>query len=173
MTDSTHRGKIPGKWLDDDACSELEMAPELMLGDLARRAAELLVDRIQGLPEENAWDGDFRKSLEVGLLKAGELTQESSTLELLAPVSLGIVCFRINPADATVDEQALHDVNRAALALARWEDRALISSTMVESKFSLRLCIINHNTTWNDVRETLEFIKRVGREELSKLSDSA
>ncbi len=68
MTDSTHRGKITGTWLDDDVRSELEMAPELML-DLAHRAAELLVDRIQSLPEENAWDGDFRKSLEVGLLE--------------------------------------------------------------------------------------------------------
>ncbi len=103
--------------------------------------------------------------------KAGELTQESPTLELLAPVSLGIVCFRINPTDAMVDEQTLHAVNRAALARVLWEDRAWISSTMVESKFSLRFCIINHNTTWNDVRETLEFIERVGKEELSKSSD--
>ncbi len=83
-------------------------------------------------------------------------------------MSLGIVCFRVNPAGATINEQALHDVNRTTLARVLWEDRAMITSTMVNGKFSLRLCIINHNTTWNDVCETLEFIERVGREELSK-----
>ena len=46
--------------------------------------------------------------------------------------------------------------------------RALMSSTMVGRTFSLRLCIINHNTTWTDVRETIENIERYGSEELSK-----
>ena len=54
------------------------------------------------------------------------------------------------------------------LARVFWEDRALMSSTLVGRTFSLRLCIINHNTTWDDVRETLESIERFGREELSK-----
>ena len=39
---------------------------------------------------------------------------------------------------------------------------------MVGRTFSLRLSIINHNTTWTDVRETLENIERYGSEELSK-----
>ena len=43
------------------------MAPELML-DLARKAAEILVERTERLPEENAWDGDFRQGLEEQLL---------------------------------------------------------------------------------------------------------
>ena len=30
--------------------------------------------------------------------------------------------------------------------------------------FALRLCIINHNTTWDDVRETLEAAQRFGVE---------
>ena len=54
------------------------------------------------------------------------------------------------------------------LARVFWEDRALMSSTMVGKTFSLRLCIINHNTTWTDVRETLDNIERYGREELAK-----
>ena len=48
--------------------SDLRMAPEAML-DLARKAAELLVERIQNLPGENAWDGEFRQGLEDQLLK--------------------------------------------------------------------------------------------------------
>ena len=38
----------------------LQMAPELML-DLARKAAELVVKRIENLPKEEAWDGEFRQ----------------------------------------------------------------------------------------------------------------
>ena len=45
------------------------MAPEEML-DLARRAAELLVERIEKLPGEGAWDGDFQQELEKQLMEA-------------------------------------------------------------------------------------------------------
>ena len=100
--------------------------------------------------------------------RAGEYARESSTLELLAPVSLGIVCFRVNPSDASIDEQALDRINPTVLARVFWEDRALMSSTMIGATFSLRVCIINHNTTWTDVHETFENIERLGREELSK-----
>ena len=82
-------------------------------------------------------------------------------------MSLGIVCFRINPADTPIDEEDLHEVNRTVLARMLWEDRAMMSSTVVENRFSLRLCIINHNTTWNDVSETLRFIEQTGREQLA------
>ena len=35
------------------------------------------------------------------------------------------------------------------------------------------MCIINHTTTWDDVRETLEAVERFGREALSKSDVSA
>ena len=53
----------------DKAPGDLLMAPEQML-DLARRAAELVVERTGGLSEEKAWDGDFQQALEDQL--AGE-----------------------------------------------------------------------------------------------------
>lgn len=45
-----------------EAHDGLRMAPELML-DLARKAAELVVERIEGLPQESAWEGDFQQIL--------------------------------------------------------------------------------------------------------------
>lgn len=45
-----------------------------------------------------------------------------------------------------------------------WEERAFISSTLLHRKFALRMCVVNHSTTWADVRETLETIERFGRE---------
>ena len=54
--------------LSDEGGNGLQMAPELML-DLAHKAAELLVERIQDLPEGEAWDGEFRQGLEKQLMK--------------------------------------------------------------------------------------------------------
>lgn len=64
------------------------------------------------------------------------------------------------------DERELHRLNRNVLARVFWEDRAFISSTLLHGRFALRMCVINHTTTWDDVRETLETIERFGREAL-------
>ena len=47
-----------------------------------------------------------------------------------------------------------------------------MSSTRLRQTFSLRLCIVNHTTTWDDVRETLETVERLGAEALAKGSGS-
>ncbi len=96
--------------------------------------------------------------------EAGRHIRARPTLELLAPVSLGIVCFRFRPDDASLDEEALEMINRAVLARIFWEDRALISSAAPDGTFSLRLCILHHDTTWEDVRETLDAVERFGTE---------
>ncbi len=93
--------------------------------------------------------------------------RNNETLEMLIPASLGIVCFRVNPDHANLDEESLEKINRKVLARVFWEDRALMSSTLLRGRFSLRLCIVNHTTTWDDVRETLEAIERFGNEALS------
>ena len=53
----------------DQVRDGLTMEPELML-DLARRTAELLVERIEGLPGETAWDGEFKQALDHQLVAA-------------------------------------------------------------------------------------------------------
>ena len=49
-----------------------------------------------------------------------------------------------------------------------WDDRAFFSSTLLRKTFALRLCIVNHTTTWDDVRETLEAAERFGTQALSE-----
>ena len=56
------------KRASSEAIDDLQMAPELML-DLARKAAELVVKRVDNLPGENAWEGDFRQELEDKLME--------------------------------------------------------------------------------------------------------
>ena len=64
-------------------------------------------------------------------------------------------------------EEYLEEINKTVLARMFWEDPAFVSSTSLHGTFALRLCILNHTTTWDDVRETLETIERFGREELA------
>ena len=111
----------------------------------------------------------FRQAVSKGMEladRAEEYIQASQTLEMLTPASLSIVCFRVNLADTDLDEEALEAVNRTVLAHVFWDDDAFISSTLLHGKFALRMCIVNHTTTWDDVRETLEAIERFGQEAL-------
>ena len=95
-------------------------------------------------------------------LTAEDYVERSTTLELLCPVSLSIICFRVNPGSANLDEEALNDINYAVLYNMFWNDRAFLSSTTLNEKTTLRLCIVNHSTTWEDVLETLKHIEQFG-----------
>ena len=113
----------------------------------------------------------FRRAVSKGMdlaVRAEEHVRERPVLEMLNPASLGVVCFRFNPGSPGPDESALEQLNRNILARVFWEDPAFISSTSLQGKFSLRLCIINHNTNWDDVRETLEAVEQFGIEALSQ-----
>ena len=101
----------------------------------------------------------FRAAIDHGLdlaTRAAGYVRESGRLELLS-ASLSMVCFRLNPGG--LGEEALASVNRKVLARVFWGERAFLSSTMVNERFTLRLCIVNHNSTWDDVRETLEAVE--------------
>ena len=112
----------------------------------------------------------FRDAVASGMelaSRAESYVLASPLLEIANPASLGIGCFRINPADTDLDEGRLDDINKTVLARVFWEDRAFISSTLLNGTFARRLCIVNHTTTWDDVRETLEVVERFGREALA------
>ena len=102
----------------------------------------------------------FRAAIENGLdlaARAADYARESRTLEFVSE-SLGIVCFRANPGG--VGEDVLASMNRKVLARMFWGGQSFLSSTVVNRRFVLRLCIVNHNTTWDDVRETLRAVER-------------
>ena len=102
----------------------------------------------------------FRAAVENGLdlaARASEHIAASRVLEWVS-TSLGIVCFRVDTGG--LREDTLATLNRKVLAHVFWDGQAFLSSTMVNGRFALRLCIVNHNTTWDDVRETLEAIEQ-------------
>ena len=113
----------------------------------------------------------FRRAVAGGMelaARAEDYVRASPVLEVLNTATLGIVCFRVNPVEGGLDEEVLDTVNRTVLARMFWDDPAFMSSTMLRGTFALRMCIVNHTTTWDDVRETLEAVERFGKEALSK-----
>ena len=72
MTDRPTRGEAntsrprkgePEARSDAQVVSDLQMSREQML-DLGQKALELVVERIESLPGEIAWEGEFRQVLE-------------------------------------------------------------------------------------------------------------
>jgi aromatic-L-amino-acid/L-tryptophan decarboxylase len=77
--------------------------------------------------------------------------EESDVFELAAPPALGIVCFRRSDVD---DDQ----VDGLVAALEE-SGLGLISSTRVDGRPALRLCILNHTTRAEDVERVLGFLE--------------
>ena len=81
----------------------------------------------------------------------------SATLELAARPSLSVVCFR-RRFDCGEDEE--DDRNAALVAALDRSGLGLISSTRVERRYVLRMCILGHATTAEDVERVLSFLER-------------
>jgi glutamate/tyrosine decarboxylase-like PLP-dependent enzyme len=90
------------------------------------------------------------------------LIRAAPALELLAPVSLNIVCFRFR--GHAGDEAALNAINKEIVLRLQEAGIAAPSSTVIDGKFAIRVAHTNHRTRREDfallVRETL----RIGGE---------
>jgi glutamate/tyrosine decarboxylase-like PLP-dependent enzyme len=109
----------------------------------------------------------FRRAVAKGMdlaERAEAYVCASDLLEIANPASLGVVCFRYHPRDASHVPERLEAINRKVQARVIDTGMAMLSSTRLRGSYSLRLCILNHQTTWRDVLQTLEAIERFGRE---------
>ena len=99
--------------------------------------------------------------------KAEEWIRASETLEIANPASLSVVCFRFNPKGRNLSGRELEALNERIQERVIETGTAMMSSTRLRGEYSLRLCIVNYTTTWDDVCSTLEAIERFGLDALS------
>jgi len=112
----------------------------------------------------------FRRAVARGIDladRAGDYVGNSELLELLSPPSLGILCFRFRPRGSPLPAARIDELNERVQARIIESGTAMLSSTRLRGAYSLRLCIMSHQTTWRDVEETLEAIEANGRELLA------
>jgi glutamate/tyrosine decarboxylase-like PLP-dependent enzyme len=83
--------------------------------------------------------------------------QASDALEVLAPPSLGVVCFRRRFGDA--DGEELDGLNAGLVAALERSGLGLVSSTRIRGRYAIRMCILNHATTLEDVDLVLDFLE--------------
>jgi aromatic-L-amino-acid decarboxylase len=84
------------------------------------------------------------------------LVDESPDWELLAPVPLGLVCFRAKPKGVGAEE--LDALNEGIMHRVNASGRALLSHTRLNDKLTLRLSIGNIRTTEQHVRQVWQLL---------------
>lgn len=89
--------------------------------------------------------------------------RDDPALELLAPQSLGIVCFRYRGNREGGSDEELDDLNRRIQDEIVGSGFAMMSSTRLRGRLSLRFCVLNVRTTARDLARTLDRIVSVGR----------
>ncbi len=81
------------------------------------------------------------------------LVEQLPELELLAPTTLNVVCFRFRGID---NEELLLRLQEAGIAVA--------SSTTLDGKFAIRVAIVNHRTKLSDIEKFVESCILIGRQ---------
>ena len=84
------------------------------------------------------------------------------SLELLAPTAMNIVNFRY--VDSALNDEELDDLNAEILMLLHERGIAAPSSTVLNSKFSIRVAICNHRSKRADFDALVDAVVAIGAE---------
>jgi glutamate/tyrosine decarboxylase-like PLP-dependent enzyme len=87
---------------------------------------------------------------------AKERIEANEDFELLAPPSLGTLCFRRRFDGA--DDAELDRLNAGLVAAVEQSGTGLVSSTRLRGRFAIRVCVLNHTSTAADVERVLDLI---------------
>ena len=106
----------------------------------------------------HAFQQSIKEDLELAQMLVVAIDAEPA-LERLAPVPLSAVCFRYVGSSGDLDA-----LNREILVRVIRRGRVYISNTIIDSKFALRACIVNHRTTGDDVKLIVSEVLAAARE---------
>lgn len=107
----------------------------------------------------------FRDAIAQDMAHARRLAdhvRDEPGLELLAPVELSAVCFRVKPVAAS--EEELNDLNAQVLKRVIERKRVYFSNATLRGKFALRCCFVNHRTTDQDVDAIVDEVVAAAQE---------
>jgi glutamate/tyrosine decarboxylase-like PLP-dependent enzyme len=107
----------------------------------------------------------FARLIEQNVAQArylAKLVEAAPDLELLAPVSLNVVCLRY--ARPGLDEATLDALNKKILVELQERGIAVLSGTTVQGKYALRAANTNHRTRREDFDLLVREVRRIGEE---------
>ena len=86
----------------------------------------------------------------------------NEALELLAPVSMNIVCFRY--VGGGLADENLNALNQAILTELQVRGIAVPSQTVLAGRFAIRVCITNHRSELSDFDALVDAVLSIGAE---------
>jgi aromatic-L-amino-acid decarboxylase len=107
----------------------------------------------------------YTEAIEESLALAAYLAdrvRRAPDLELMAPPSLSIVCFRF-VGDGDLDEDAIAALNRTLLERLQLGGEAFLTSTDLRGRYVLRACFVNYRSRREDVDRMLAAVRRIGQ----------
>jgi len=116
----------------------------------------------------------YRSSIERDLALAAHLVsllKRDCNYEVFTPQSLSIVCFRFSPPSLSGDRQALNSLNKQILERVQLGGEAFLSSTVIEEKFWLRACIVNHRASTTAIDRLRDAVRRAAEEIMTTVAD--
>ena len=141
--------------LSGDAPWFSDYGPELSRGFLALKVwftfQGLGVNRIRTIVKKHC---ELAKYL-------SEKIQENDKLEVCAPVTMNIVCFRFIDNNRSTSEY-LDKLNQAIVTSLQVQGLAAPSTTRVNGSLVIRVCIINHRTEKKDIERLVKDILIIG-----------
>jgi aromatic-L-amino-acid decarboxylase len=84
-----------------------------------------------------------------------------SRFELMAPVTINLVCFRYHPSASTLSEGELERINKRLMEEVNRSGRMFMTHTKLKGKFALRFCIGQTSTSQVHVQKAWERIQAV------------
>ncbi|MBV9271820.1 MAG: hypothetical protein JO165_12050 [Candidatus Eremiobacteraeota bacterium] len=98
------------------------------------------------------------------------LIEVGGSFQIIAPVALNVVCFRprLPLDDATVDR-----ITDRVVGAVQESGEAVISSTTIEGRRAMRVCIVNHRSTESDFDVLLTVLERITGEIAAEMVETA
>jgi len=160
---------VEAPYLSDAACRD----GEVNFGDFgvqqSRGARALKVWLSVGYFGVAAFRAAIDRALDLAELARRRIAAERA-LESIAAGELGITCFRRRVA-AGEDEAAR--VNAELVGAYERTGRGIVSSTRLNGRYAVRLCVLNHTTTAADVEDVVDFFAYTGVREAGSAIPSA
>ncbi|MBC7829792.1 MAG: amino acid decarboxylase [Chitinophagaceae bacterium] len=91
-----------------------------------------------------------------------KLVEQADNFELLADVSLNIVCYRYNPGN--LSEEELNTLNKNILMQLQEQGIAAPSYTLLQGRYAIRVAITNHRSRLEDFEILIDATRRIGKE---------
>ncbi len=91
-----------------------------------------------------------------------ELIENEENLELLAPTSMNIVCFRFRKEG--MDQERLNKLNEEIVFQLQEQGLAVPSHTTLNGNYTIRVAITNHRTKREDLKIFINTVKRKAEE---------